>query len=97
MSNRVPMTQIEVPDYDHGLRGKMIRAEKSHTPGLAFCTIVYGLSMVDDVADTPFSSAANGYPDAPLVLDEGTRVELPWRPGVDACSGLENLSNTLRR
>lgn len=84
MSRRVPMTQIEVPDYDHGLRGKMIRTEKSRKPGLAFCTIVYGLSLVDDVADTPFSSAANGYPDALLVVDEDTRVELPWRSGVDA-------------
>jgi len=84
MTDRLPMTQVEVADYDIGLRGKMIRAEKSRKPGLAFCTIVYGLSLVDEVTDTPFSNAGNGYPDALLAVDEATRVELPWRPGVDA-------------
>lgn len=84
MADRIAMTQVEVADYDLGLRGKVVRAEKTHKPGMAFCTIVYGLSLVDDVADTPFSNAGNGYPDAALVPDESTRVDLPWRPGVDA-------------
>ncbi len=84
MAELIAMTQVEVADYDLGLRGKVMRAGKSHKPGLAFCTIVYGLSLVDEVADTPFSNAANGYPDAPLIVDESTRIPLPWRPGVDA-------------
>ena len=83
MSESVPMTQLEIADYDLGLRGKLVRAGKSRGR-LAMCTIVYGLSLVDDVTDTPFSSAANGYPDAPLVPDESTRVAIPWRPGTDA-------------
>jgi glutamine synthetase len=85
MSERVAMTQLEVPDYDLGLRGKLVRAEKTISPtSLAFCTILYGLSVTDEVTDTPFSNAANGYPDAVLVPDESTRVDLPWRPGTDA-------------
>jgi len=84
MAEPIAMTQVEVADYDLGLRGKMMRAAKSHKPGLMFCTIVYGLSLADDVTDTPFSNVGNGYPDAPLLIDESTRIALPWRPGVDA-------------
>jgi glutamine synthetase len=74
-----------VADYDLGLRGKLVRTDKTlDASALAFCTILYGLSPIDDVTDTPFSNAANGYPDALLVPDESTRIELPWRPGTDA-------------
>jgi glutamine synthetase len=85
MTDTVAMTQIEVADYELGLRGKLIRADKTRSGStLTFCTIIYGLSLVDDVTDTPFSNATNGYPDARLVPDESTRIELPWRPGTDA-------------
>ncbi|ABK75823.1 type I glutamate--ammonia ligase [Mycolicibacterium smegmatis] len=85
MADHVAMTQLEVADYDLGLRGKLVRSSKTHgASGLAFCTILYGLSLIDDVTDTPFSNAANGYPDAQLVPDETTRVALPWRHGTDA-------------
>lgn len=85
MTDRVAMTQLEVPDYDLGIRGKLVRATKTHHPtSLAMCTIVYGLSVADEVTDTPFSSAANGYPDARLVPDESTRITLGWRRGIDA-------------
>jgi glutamine synthetase len=79
------MTQLEVPDYDLGLRGKVVRASKTE-PGstLAMCTIMYGLSVTDEVTDTPFSNAGNGYPDALLRPDENTRIALPWRRGTDA-------------
>lgn len=85
MIDHVAMTQLEVPDYDLGIRGKLVRRNKTRgSSALAFCTILYGLSIVDEVTDTPFSNAENGYPDATLVPDESTRVELPWRPGTDA-------------
>ncbi|BBZ31995.1 type I glutamate--ammonia ligase [Mycolicibacterium confluentis] len=85
MTDTVATTQLEVVDYDLGLRGKLARAGKTRGgSALSFCTILYGLSVIDDVTDTPFSNAANGYPDAPLVPDESTRIELPWRPGTDA-------------
>ncbi|CAB4949224.1 unannotated protein [freshwater metagenome] len=80
----VRMTQLEVPDYTLGLRGKMLRPEKLEAGSTAFCTIIYGLDPVDGVAETPLSSAANGYPDAFAVVDESTRVPLAWRPGTDA-------------
>lgn len=45
MSNHVSMTQLEVPDYDLGLRGKLVKSDKTVSPAsLAFCTIIYGLS-----------------------------------------------------
>src|SRR5689334_18946819 len=85
MTDRVGMTQLEIPDYDLGIRGKLVRTNKTRGAGsLAMCTILYGLSVVDEVTDTPFSNAANGYPDARLVPDESTRISLSWRDGVDA-------------
>ncbi|WGX96677.1 glutamine synthetase family protein [Nocardioides sp. L-11A] len=77
----VALTQLEVPDYDLGLRGKLVRTEKLDGDGLTFCTIVHGLSLTDEVTDTPTSSAANGYPDARVRVDPDTVVELPWRTG----------------
>lgn len=82
---QVAMTQLEVPDYELGLRGKLLRPQKLTGSSLAtFCTIVYGLSLVDEVTDTPFSNAKNGYPDAAVKPDESTRVTLPWRGSTDA-------------
>ena len=79
------MIQLEVPDYELGLRGKVVRAEKIDGPGkVAFCTIIYGLDPADGVFDTPLASAANGYPDAFAVPDESTRVALPWRRSTEA-------------
>ncbi|BBY67485.1 glutamine synthetase family protein [Mycolicibacterium helvum] len=85
MSERVRMTQLEIPDYDLGLRGKLVRSTKTHAPtALAMCTILYGLSITDEVTDTPFSNADNGYPDATLRPDETTRIDLLWRTDTDA-------------
>jgi glutamine synthetase len=85
MPEPVAMTQLEIPDYDLGLRGKLVRTSKTRGPSrMAMCTILYGLSVVDEVTDTPYSSAANGYPDALLAPDESTRVDVPWRTGTDA-------------
>ena len=81
----VPTVRLEIPDYDHGLRGKMVRADKLANGGSAsMCLIVYGLSMADDVVDTPVASAADGYPDAFARPDESTRVVLPWRASTEA-------------
>lgn len=82
------LIQLEVADYSIGLRGKLMRAEKlGDGKRPAFCTIVYGLDAADDVADTPLSSAANGYPDALVEVDESTRVVLPWRRDTSAVLG----------
>jgi glutamine synthetase len=82
---RTPTVRLEVADYDLGLRGKLEQAEKAAAgKRLSFCTIVYGLSLVDEVTDTPIGSAANGYPDAYAVADDSTRVDLPWLGPVQA-------------
>jgi glutamine synthetase len=81
----VPLVQLEVPDYDLGLRGKLLRADKLTKSGRsAFCTIIYGLDLTDAVTETPLANVANGYPDGFAVPDESTRAALPWRPGTDA-------------
>jgi hypothetical protein len=54
------LVQLEVPDYDLGLRGKLVAADKLAGGGVRFCTIVHGLSLTDDVTDTPTSNGANG-------------------------------------
>ena len=82
---RVPTVRLEVPDYDLGLRGKSVRGDKLGPGGRAsICMIVYGLSVADDVTDTPIANAANGYPDALAVPDEDTRIRLPWRSATEA-------------
>ena len=84
----VQLAQLEVPDYDLGLRGKLLRGDKlDKADGLTFCTIIYGLSLAGEVTDTASSNQTNGYPDAPVMLDESTRIELPWRGGATAVIG----------
>jgi len=81
----VPTVRLEIPDYDHGLRGKFVRAEKvADGARAAMCTIMYGLSVCDEVVDTPLSSAANGYPDAFARPDFNTLVDISWRPATQA-------------
>jgi glutamine synthetase len=82
---RVPLTRVEIPDYNMGLRGKLLRTEKTVADALStFCTILYGFSLRDDVTDNSFSSGSNGYPDAQLHYDETTRIVLPWRENNEA-------------
>jgi len=82
---RVPTVRLEVPDYDLGLRGKSVRADKLGPGGRASMSmIVYGLSVADDVTDTPLANVTNGYPDAFAVPDEDTRVQLPWYSATEA-------------
>ena len=82
---RVPTVRLEIPDYDLGLRGKSVRADSLGSgKRAAMSMIVYGLSVADDVTDTPIANANNGYPDAFAILDESTRVQLPWYPATEA-------------
>jgi glutamine synthetase len=81
----VPTVRLEIPDFDHGLRGKFVRSEKiADGAQPAMCTIMYGLSVCDEVVDTPLSSAENGYPDAFTRPDLSTLVDIPWRPRTQA-------------
>ncbi len=57
----VKYVQIEVPDMDGMLRGKITKPSKGFGDlGNAYCTILYGLSTQDDVMESEFSSFENG-------------------------------------
>ena len=74
----VKYIQIEVPDMEGGLRGKLVTLEKGLAEtGSAFCTILYGLTMADDVFESEHSSFENGFPDMFAIPDPDTAVILP--------------------
>ncbi len=78
--------QIEVPDMDGGLRGKFVTLDKGLSPaGSAFCTILFGLTMADDVFESEHSSFDNGFPDMFAIPDPDTLITLP---GTDATASI---------
>ncbi len=73
------VVQLEVPDLDGGLRAKLVSPEKALSDsGAAMCSIMFGLTLADDVYESPASSAANGYPDLVMRPDLATLRRLPW-------------------
>ena len=79
------VVQLEVPDLDGGLRAKLAAAAKARSPaGIAMCTIMFGLTLADDVYESAASSAANGYPDLVMRPDMATLRPLPWADGTAA-------------
>ncbi|MEG6509181.1 glutamine synthetase family protein [Methyloligella sp. 2.7D] len=70
--------ELQVPDLDGGLRGKIVPLEKGlSASGGAFCTILYGLTVGDDVYASPHSSPENGYPDNIILADPDTLATIP--------------------
>lgn len=79
----IRFVQIETPDIDGMLRGKLTRLDKIASPdGSAFCTILYGLTPFDDVVESRFSSFANGFPDAAAIPDLDTLSVLDSANGI---------------
>jgi glutamine synthetase len=77
--DRARLVQLEVPDLDGGLRAKLVAVPKVLSPaGIAMCTIMFGLTLADDVYESPASSADNGYPDLVMRPDMVTLRPLPW-------------------
>jgi len=73
------LVQLEIPDLDGGLRAKLVSAQKALSPaGAAMCSIMFGLTLADDVYESPTSSAANGYPDLVMRPDMATLRPMPW-------------------
>ncbi|MBJ3778635.1 glutamine synthetase family protein [Acuticoccus mangrovi] len=67
--------ELQVPDLDGGLRGKLVSIDKAMSAkGAAFCTILFGLTSVDDVYESVHSSSDNGFPDNLIVADPDTVV-----------------------
>lgn len=79
----IEYVQVETPDLNGTLRGKLTRRSKALGPGgSAFCTIVYGLSAADDVYESPFSSFSNGFPDAFAIADPNTGAIIDKERGI---------------
>ena len=75
--------QVEVPDLDGSLRAKLVRLDKAlGADGVALCSIAFGLTVADDVYESPVSSYVNGFPDLMAHGDPATVRVLPWRPDV---------------
>ena len=72
--------QIEVPELDGGLRGKLVSLDKGLGGEVGFSNILYGLSTVDDVYLSPFSSYENGFADIYRRPHLDTLRRLSWRP-----------------
>lgn len=72
--------QVEIPDIDGSLRGKLVRLDKGIAEeGSAFCQILFGLTVADDVYETSLASFDNGFPDFTAIADPATVQALPWR------------------
>ena len=75
--------RVEVPDLDGSMRAKLVRLDKAlGADGVALCSIAFGLTVADDVYESPALSYANGFPDLWAHGDPATVRVLPWRPNV---------------
>ena len=75
--------RVEVPDLDGSMRAKLVRLDKAlGAEGVALCSIAFGLTVADDVYESPALSYANGFPDLWAHGDPATVRVLPWRPNV---------------
>ena len=76
----VRLVQVEVPELDGGLRGKLLALDKGLSGDIGWSNIIYGLTTADDVYLSPFSSYENGFADIYGQPDVATVRRLPWRP-----------------
>ncbi len=76
----VRLVQVEVPELDGGLRGKLLALDKGLSGEIGWSNIIYGLTTADDVYLSPFSSYENGFADIYGEPDPATVRRLPWRP-----------------
>ncbi len=76
----VRLVQVEVPELDGGLRGKLLALDKGLSGDIGWSNIIYGLTTADDVYLSPFSSYENGFADIYGQPDVTTVRRLPWRP-----------------
>jgi glutamine synthetase len=82
-SRGIRYIQTETPDINGTLRGKLCaRGKALSASGSAFCTILYGLSVRDDVYESRYSCFENGFPDAVSIADPSTAVILDADEGI---------------
>ena len=80
----VRFIQVEVPELDGGMRGKLLALDKGLSADVGFSNILYGLTTADDVYLSPFSNYENGFADVFGRPDPATLRRLPWRPDTAA-------------
>ena len=76
----VRFVQVEVPELDGGLRGKLLALDKGLSDDIGWSNIIYGLTTADDVYLSPFSNYENGFADIYGRPDPDTVRRLSWRP-----------------
>lgn len=82
-AGEVDLVQMEIPDLNGALRGKLVGAGKVVGGSKsAICTVLYQMTPADDVWESEHSSYENGFPDVLAVPDLSTAVLLPWRQGM---------------
>lgn len=85
LAGDIDLVQMEIPDLNGALRGKVAAAGKVAGGGKsAICTVLYQMTPVDDVWESRHSSYDNGFPDVLAVPDLATARVLPWRQGMGA-------------
>ncbi len=82
LSGDIDLVQIEIPDLNGALRGKLVAASKVVGGSKsAICTVLYQMTPVDEVWESRHGAYENGFPDMLAVPDLSTAVVLPWRQG----------------
>ena len=80
----IRLVQIEVPELDGALRGKLVALTKGLGDDVGFCTTLLTSTTADDVYEAPFASFEGGFCDFFARPQTETIRYLPWRPGTAA-------------
>lgn len=81
----VEFLQVEIPDLNGTVRGKLAGIEKALSPaGTAVSTLTVSFRSHDEVSLTPFSNYENAFPKMLAVPDLATAVRWPFRPDMGA-------------
>src|SRR5262245_9513323 len=81
----VRFVQMEMPDLNGTLRGKIAGLRKGLSPGgTGMSTLTVSFRSNDEVSLTSFSNYENAFPKMVAVPDVSTVVRWPWRPDMGA-------------
>ena len=76
----IRLVQIEVPELDGALRGKLVALSKGLGDDVGFCTTLLTSTTADDVYEAPFASFEGGFCDFFARPQAETIRPLPWHP-----------------
>lgn len=79
----VEFIQIEMPDINGCLRGKVVPLDKGVSPyGTDLSSLTFSLRGGEEITLTPWANEANGFPKVTAVPDPTTIQQWPWRPSI---------------